>query len=86
MSQVLDIGGSSSSLTWQAPEFLSGTKNGVNKTFTLSRAPFADSLSIDLNGVQQYLGADFSLSGNEVTFVTAPSAEATIIGHYQYAS
>lgn len=62
------VGGSGSvSLNWLT-EIPTGTVNGVNKTFTLSRQP--TSLFVYLNGLRQRegLGNDYVLGGQSVTF------------------
>ncbi len=50
-------------------EALSGTKNGVNRIFTISQTP---SFEIDLkwNGLSQLLGRDYTRSGATITMAT----------------
>jgi hypothetical protein len=60
--------GASSAPTGEAP---SGTINGSNVTFTLSRSPSL--LLLFLNGLlQQSSGADYSLSGSTITMTNPP--------------
>jgi hypothetical protein len=76
------ISGSNNTLT-QVPianDFISevptGTINGSNVTFTLANTPVAvDSVQVFLNGIVQIRGAgeDYTLSGNTITFITAPA-------------
>ena len=58
----------------------SGTKNGLNKIYTLTRAPFANFIILERNGVGQTGGGiDFTLSGNQITYNTALQSDET---HY----
>lgn len=51
----------------------SGTMNGSNVTFTLAYTPILGSEHLYLNGVLQDDGGnDYSISGNTITYVTAP--------------
>lgn len=51
-----------------------GTINGVNLTFTLPDVPFSGTLRVYADGVRQKLTSDFTLSGNTITFVVAPTS------------
>jgi hypothetical protein len=62
-----------------------GTIDGVNKVFTLAHAPNpALSLVLDYSGAIQEQGADYTLSGNTITFITAPVAGSTLVSWYRY--
>lgn len=51
----------------------SGTINGSNVTFTLAYTPISGSEHLYLNGVlQEDGGNDYGISGNTITYVTAP--------------
>lgn len=51
----------------------SGTVNGVNTTFTLSRAPKnSDYLLLTLNGLGQTVSDDFTLSAETISMSVAP--------------
>lgn len=51
-----------------------GNFDGTNRTFLLSRAPDpSSSLVLTLNGGVLTLGVDYDISGNIITFITAPS-------------
>jgi len=49
-----------------------GDINSSNVTFTLANSPVAGSLEVFLNGLRQLLTTHFTLSGDTITFVTAP--------------
>ena len=54
----------------------SGTINGVNRVFTLLRAPDpAASLILILNGQVLTAGVDYNLNANTITFITAPAID-----------
>lgn len=67
-----------------------GTQNGVNRTFTLPQAPNPTaSLQLLLNGVMQDQGADYTLSGNVITYTGGafpPQAGNVHLAWYRYAS
>lgn len=66
----------------------SGTLNGVNAAFTLSRTPApSSSLAFYRNGLRLTSGVDYTLSGAVVTFVTAfaPQANDTLTCSYRIA-
>lgn len=62
---------------------LSDTFNGDGSTtsFTLTREPFADSVSVTIDGEAQESG--WSVSGNTITFESAPDNGATIVVSYK---
>jgi len=61
----------------------SGTINSSNKVFTLAHAPSAAANTIViLDGVTQYEGIDYTVSGSTITFVTAPATGSTIFCYY----
>lgn len=68
----------------------SGVIDGVNRTFTLAHTPNpVSSLYLYLNGVFQTQGADYTIVGNTITYVMAPSillANAPHISFYRYSS
>jgi len=49
-----------------------GTLNGANKVFTLSFTPAPGSLLLALNGVAQFMGTDYTISGTAITYTVAP--------------
>ena len=63
---------------------LTGTKNDVNTTFTLSKAPVNGSLKLYRGGSRQRVTEDYTLSGKTVTFVVAPSANEILCADYRY--
>ena len=75
---------------WSFNEIPSGTINGTNTTFTLAHTPVAGTLMLFLNGVLVMQNADYSLSGNTVTFSTAtgfygaPKPGDTVISLYRF--
>lgn len=61
----------------------SGTVNSSNVTFTLANTPASpNGVLIVLDGVTQYNGVDFTVSGTTITFVTAPVTGSTIFAYY----
>jgi hypothetical protein len=64
-------------------EVPAGTINGSNVTFTLASTPATNSLALHKNGIRlKPGGADYTLSGNTVTFVTAPPTGAVLLADY----
>ena len=63
-------------------EVLTGTVDGVNVTFTLTHTPVAGSLHL-FDPLRLRDGVDYTLSGNTITFTTAPSVGATLIADYR---
>jgi len=56
-----------------------GTIDGSNKTFLLSRSPFAGFLILELNGIGQTKDEDYTIEKNKITYLTAPPSGST---HY----
>jgi hypothetical protein len=61
-----------------AGETPSGAVNGVNKVFSLAFTPVANTESVFKNEGYQARGYQYTISGNTITFVTAPDASAPI--------
>lgn len=63
----------------------SGTKNGVNTTFTLAYTPNpTDSLKLSLNGqLLKAGGEDYTLTGNSVELTLAPYASDILLASYR---
>jgi hypothetical protein len=66
-------------------EVPSGSVNGSNTTFTLANTPVSGSVCVYLNGVRQLAGAgnDYTISGNTITYLTAPPTGSTLLVDYQ---
>lgn len=63
----------------------SGTVNGSNVTFTLAHTPNPSaSLLFFINGIQQIVGTDFTLSTATITMSSAPSTGALLRAFYRY--
>lgn len=61
----------------------SGTINGINVTFTLSGTPVANaSLVLYQDGVTQYQGTDYTVSGTTITMAVAPEVGQTLWATY----
>jgi len=61
----------------------SATGDGSTVAFVLGSTPVSSgTLSVYLNGLLQRLTTDYSLSGNTVTFVSAPALAQDIDFHY----
>jgi hypothetical protein len=58
-------------------EVPTGNVDGVNALFTLSAVPLG-SLVVTKNGLVQQPTADYSVGGNQLTFVTAPDVGSNI--------
>jgi hypothetical protein len=55
-------------------EVPTGAVNGSNTTFTLAQMPLeAEAVDVYLNGLKQIPGTDYSVSGVDITFTTAPA-------------
>lgn len=62
-----------------------GAIDGVNAAFTLAHAPNpAGSLELELNGLTQTQGDDYTLAGAAITFATPPEAGAKMRAWYRY--
>lgn len=62
-------------------EVPSGAADGTNKDFTLAQTPLAGALTLSVNGSVQD-PSTYSLTGNDIAFVTAPAASAVILATY----
>jgi len=61
----------------------SGTVNSSNVTFTLANTPAdVNGVLVLLNGVTQYNGIDYTVSGSTITFTTAPTTGSSIFAYY----
>lgn len=66
-----------------------GDIDGMNTVFTLAETPNpVGSLELFLNGALQQRGADYTLSGTTITFVTAPpvgpGVTSVLLAWYRY--
>ena len=62
-----------------------GVADGANTTFTLAHTPLAYSKAlITCNGVVQKMGADYTLTGATITFVSAPTPADVLQVWYRY--
>ena len=65
-----------------------GVVNGINPTFTLSQTPISGSTQIFMNGTYMapsgstYNGYDYRVSGQTITFQTAPMSNSIIYAAY----
>ena len=80
---TLDLtGGSGSPVTYFA-ETPSGTINSSNVTFTLANSPTSNEcVIVILDGLTQYNGIDYTVSGSTITFVSAPATGSSIFTYY----
>jgi hypothetical protein len=70
--------------SWIINETPSGTVNGTNDEFTIAYAPVTDSLMLYRDGqLLKAGGADYTLSGTTVTFVTAPLTGSVLLATYR---
>lgn len=75
------------SLTSVFQEEPTGLKNDSNKTFNLKFTPYPQSESVYKDGMYMRNGAahDYVISGKQLMFAEAPSADAVILINYKYA-
>lgn len=61
----------------------SGTVNSSNTVFTIANTPANSAgVIVVLDGVVQYNGTDFTVSGSTITFSSAPTTGSTIFAYY----
>jgi hypothetical protein len=73
---------------YTAPKFAdaetpTGALNGTNRTFVLTHPPASPAL-VTLNGLVQRVGADYSLTGATLSFLTAPRSGDLLQVWYRY--
>lgn len=77
------ISAGSGGITSAFAETPSGTVNSSNVTFTLANTPAdTNGVLVLLDGVVQYNGVDYTVSGSTITFSTAPVTGSTIFAYY----
>lgn len=62
----------------------SGTINGVNQDFTLSKAPVGGSLKVYRGGARQRITEDYTISGKTITFTIPPVVGEVLLCDYRY--
>lgn len=62
----------------------SGTKNGSNTQFYLSKAPINGSLKLYRGGARQRVTEDYTLVGKLITFTVAPESTEILLADYRY--
>lgn len=79
-SRLVDI----ESTAFVTREIPSGSVNGSNTSFTLANTPVSGTEQVFLNGMLQHEGAgnDYTISGDTITFVTAPDAGWKLFVNY----
>lgn len=61
-----------------------GTVNGTNTTFTLNATPVSDTLALYRDGqLLKGAGNDYTLTGNSISFTTAPVTGSVLTAFYQ---
>ena len=64
---------------------LSGPVNGINTSFLLPSAPSpTSSLHLFRNGLRMKAGVDYILTGNSVTFASAPQVGDLLLADYRH--
>ena len=66
----------------RASEAPAGAINGVNNAFTLNYLPYSDTVKLYQNGIRLTAGMDFTLSGQSLTLLTAPTAGDSLLADY----
>ena len=61
-----------------------GTINGSNTDFTISKAPETGSLKVYVNGARMRVTEDYTLSGRTITFLTPPPTNSIIFVDFRY--
>ena len=85
VSNVLNIPTPSGTTSYA--ETPSGLVNSSNTAYTLANNPAsANGVMVFLDGVLQYNGIDYTISGQTITFVTAPVTGSSIFAVYNTAS
>lgn len=80
-------GGSSTNHIATFTEIPTGDKNGINKIFTLSHSPAAETLLIFFNGQALTEDIDYTISGSSFTLLTAaPTSLTNLLAQYGYRS
>jgi len=59
-----------------------GLANGSNTVFTLAYGPYINTQSVFRNGVLQTPGTHYTISGDVITFLTAPASGSDIRANY----
>lgn len=70
--------------TLVSDETPSGTKNGVNASFTLVNIPIPSSFNIFLNGLRLRNGTDYILIGSALELSSAPLSTDSLVCSYSY--
>lgn len=78
---VVSVSNGQNTVTGETP---TGVINGVNKIFVLAHVP--TSLAVYLNGLLQYPGTDYTVSGNAITLAVAPNSGSVLTVNYSYTS
>lgn len=60
----------------------SGTKNGINTTFTLAHVPATNTTSVFRNGLREQLGIGYTESTNTIVFTTPPLTSDILLVDY----
>lgn len=61
-----------------------GTIDGSNTAFTISKTPATGSLKVYLGGVRQRVTEDYTFSGRTITFTTAPLTGSILLVDFRY--
>lgn len=73
-------GGGASTVFQEAP---TGAVNSINVTYTLPHTPTANAnVSLYLDGIIQYQGIDYTISGATITMTAAPVTNQTLWAVY----
>ncbi len=67
-----------------AEEVPTGSINGSNTAFTIAHTPLASTFKLYLNGAREQNGTDYTLSGTNITFTTAPLTGSILFVDYSY--
>lgn len=79
----VEVTGGGGGVTNAYAEVPTGDVDGVNDTYTLVNTPAdKDGVVVLLNGVTQYNGIDYTVTGDTITFITPPANGSTIFAYY----
>jgi hypothetical protein len=65
-------------------ETLIGDVNGVNAVFTVTYTPISGSLKVYRGGARQRVTEDYTVNGNEITFIIPPQPGEILLADYRH--
>jgi hypothetical protein len=84
LADSADVAGKIAIANYIVRESPTGTYNSSNTTFTLAHTPISGKEEVYVNGVQQELTTDYTISGATLTMIVAPRSTDKIRATYIY--